>query len=219
MKLTARWLQKNKACREAADWVEKQSDKDELVLFEKCLAEKRFGWAGWWLVRRLSLSDKRRYAIYSAEQVLSFFEDKHPNDKRPRRALAAARKCLKAPTKKNKDAAAAAGDAACAAGDAATVAVHAADATATVVYAAYADADVTAAVAYAAACAAYAAADTTAAVANAAAAAYNAADAAANAANTVIIKTLRYGLRLYKASQGNPNRPGRWHRNRQWRIK
>ena len=43
------------------------------------------------------------YAIYCAEAVLHIFENKHPDDNRPRLAIEAAKKCLKDPTKKNKD--------------------------------------------------------------------------------------------------------------------
>ena len=45
------------------------------------------------------------YAIYAAEQVIGIYEKKHPDDKRPRQAIEAAKKCLENPTKENKAAA------------------------------------------------------------------------------------------------------------------
>jgi len=179
-KITKQWLQKKKACQEAVDWVVNQSDKDEFALFKKCLAEKRFEWASWCMVRRLSLPDKRRYAIYAANQVLYLFADEYPNDKRPRRALAAARKYLKAPTKKNANTAYAAGGDSRAAGDVAfsTAAVHAAYAAAHTGHAVYAAAHAVHAVDYADAAIVHAVhAD----------------------ADAVRIKILKYGVKLYKA--------------------
>ncbi len=79
------------------------------------------------------------YAIYWAEAVLHIFEEKYPDDNRPRKAIEAAKEYLRHPTEENKQAA-----------DAAAYAADAADAA----YAAYA-----ACAANAAANAAYAAAD------------------------------------------------------------
>jgi len=45
------------------------------------------------------------YAIFAAEQVLDIYEKQYPDDKRPRQAIDAAKKCLKDPSKKNKNAA------------------------------------------------------------------------------------------------------------------
>jgi len=53
--------------------------------------------------------DSVALAIFAAELVIDIFEKEHPNDKRPREAIEAAKKVLKSDTKKNR---AAAGDAA-----------------------------------------------------------------------------------------------------------
>ena len=77
----------------------------------------------------------RLYAIYCAEAVLHIFEEKYPNDNRPRKAIEAAKEYLKHPTEENKQAAyayaAAAYDAAYAAYDAAAYAAYDAAAYAT----------------------------------------------------------------------------------------
>ncbi len=96
-----------------------------------------------------------QWAAECAKRVLKHYEDKYPDDKRPREAIDAAIRWAKDPTQANRDAAYAAADAA----------AHAA-------YAAAADA------AYAAAYAAAAAADAAYAAAHAAYAAYAAAAAA-----------------------------------------
>ena len=75
--------------------------------------------------------DSISLAIYSAKQVIKIYEDKYPNDSRPRDAIKAAGVYLKTPNKKTADAVrAAAADAADAAADAADAAAYAADAAA-----------------------------------------------------------------------------------------
>jgi hypothetical protein len=91
--------------------------------------------------------DSVALAIYAAEQVIKIYEDKYPNDSRPRDAIKAAKAYLKTPNKKTADATARAADAAYAAADAAYAAARAAYAT---------DAADAARAAYAAARAAYA---------------------------------------------------------------
>ena len=68
------------------------------------------------------------YAILCAEEVLFIFEEKHPNDQRPRKAIAAARRWLANPTEANRHDAYAAYAAAYADADAAYAAADAADA-------------------------------------------------------------------------------------------
>jgi len=117
---------------------------------------------------RWTKEDNLRFAVYCAEQVLDIYEEKHPTDKRPRRAIQAAKRYLKSPTKKNADAAYAAYVRAIAAAqdadtagyvaytaDYANYAVHASDYTAYAArasaYAAAQDADTAGYVAYVAA--------------------------------------------------------------------
>ena len=124
------------------------------------------------------------YAVFAAELVLPIYEKKYPEDKRPRQAIEAAKKCIIDPSPENKNAAATAHAYAAVAAYAAA----AADA-------AYAAADA----AYAAhVYAAYAAADAATAAADAAYAAY-AAYAAALAAHAVRLKILDYGIKLLRS--------------------
>ncbi len=126
-------------------------DSNDLTLLDKF----------WWVIKKTNLTKDQKLdiAIRCAETVLPIFEDKYPNDDRPRKAIE---------TAKNRDAfsSSAADDAADAAyaaaadafssSDAADAAFSAADAAFSYAYAAYAASD--AAYAYAA-YAAYAAAD------------------------------------------------------------
>jgi hypothetical protein len=112
----------------------------------------------WWLWLASAYGvylDKPRLVTYTAdcaEHVLPIFEDRHPGDKRPRRAVEAARAWVACPSPETMDAAAAANAAAAAA--AASDAAYAVDAYAAAAYAV----DAYAAAAYAAAANAAAAA-------------------------------------------------------------
>ncbi len=104
-------------------------------------------------------------AIFAAKEVLGLFEEKYPDDDRPRKAIEAAENWLKNPTSENAAPAYAAADAAADAAAAAAAyaaadayAAYAADAAADAAAAAYAAADAYAAAAAADAYAAYAAA-------------------------------------------------------------
>ena len=63
------------------------------------------------LVREIPTKVIRQFAIDCAWRVLHIFEEKYPDDKRPRKALEAAQVYLNNPTKVNKDKLDAAGDA------------------------------------------------------------------------------------------------------------
>ena len=62
----------------------------------------------WVFVRSVSTDFKRRFAIEVTESVLHIFEQKYPNDKRPREAIVAAKLFLDGALSRKADAAAAA---------------------------------------------------------------------------------------------------------------
>ena len=72
---------------------ETQDDKE---VWEKMKIVKAYKW---------QKQDSVELAIYAAELVISIYEKKYPDDDRPRKAIEAAKKYLKNPTKKNQDAA------------------------------------------------------------------------------------------------------------------
>jgi len=158
MNITKNWLKKNYACIEGLEWF--NDNYTEIDGIELCLQLinsndfEKLKWANWLITRFMSRKQKLEYAIYAAELVLHIFEEKYPKDDRPRKAISAAKKCLKDDSKENRNAAA----------DSVYVAVYVAVSTA---------ADAAAAAASAAASAAADAADY-----SADAAVYDAADAA-----------------------------------------
>jgi len=198
MKITVEFLKEHKACIEGIEWFKNQKETDLVGLVEYSIKNKsKLSWANWLIVRKMTYKQYVSYAIYAAQQVLHIFEDKYSDDKRPRNAINAALKCLENRNKSTSAAAYATADAANAANaaDAAYAAYDAADAAYDAANAANAadaaDAAYDAA-AYAAASAAYYA------VADAADAA-NAADAAdATAGDKLLIKILKYGIKLLK---------------------
>jgi len=198
-KITEKWLVKKGACEAGVEAFKNQKEKDSLKILKKLIRVKKLDWANWLIVRVMTYKQYVSYAIYGAEKVIGIFEKKYPNDNRPRRAIRAAQKCIKNPSRKNKAAAdAAATDAAYAAADAAYAAADAAYAADYAAYAAY-SADAATYAAYAADAATYAAADAAADAAYTADAAYAAADAAADAATAKTkLKILKYGISLLK---------------------
>ena len=189
MKITKEWLSEKSACEDGMDWFDRFGKSDSVLVMEGLLSESKLDWANWLIVRLLNRKDKIRYAIFAAEQVISLFEKKCPEDKRPRLAIEAAKAVIENDTKETRAAAcaayAAANTAALAAGDAAYAAANtAACAANTAACAANADRDAAyvAYVAYADAAAAMAAAWA----------------AGAAAGDEMKEKIVRYGLKLHK---------------------
>jgi hypothetical protein len=180
--ITIKWLEKNNACRESVEQWHKETDHETFTTLTR-LSKNNPKWGNWLIVRLMTHDQRRRYAIYAAEQVIGIYETKYPNDKRPRQAIDAAKNYLKNKSVKNFAAAGAAG-AAEAAG-----AAWAAGAAAWAAGAAAWAAEAAAGAAWAAAGAAWAAGA-------AAWAAEAAAGAAARAA--MLTKIVTYGINLLK---------------------
>ena len=84
-----------------------------LNVVNKLIGDDKFQWANWFISRCMNHSQKVRYAIFAAEQVIKIFEKKYPNDRRPRKAIQAAKASLKVSSKKNLNVAAYAAVSAC----------------------------------------------------------------------------------------------------------
>ena len=108
------WLKKHKACEEGIAWYKNQPKKDLRSLYKSIINDDsaNLDWASWYIVHKLPKLKKIQYAVYAAKQVIEIFEQQHPNDPRPRRAIMAAEKYIKNPSKKNANAADAAARAA-----------------------------------------------------------------------------------------------------------
>jgi len=151
IKFTIEELKKLDPCIDGLKWYLKNIKTEDLKEILIQLNNHRPDWSKWLMVRVLDNTQNRKLAIFSAKSVLHIFEEKYPEDKRPREAIEAAQDYLDGKISKEellvkKRAAAAA----YAAADA-----YAAYAAAYAASAAYAAADAYAA--YAAAYAAYAA--------------------------------------------------------------
>ncbi|MBI4708225.1 MAG: hypothetical protein HY761_09945 [Candidatus Omnitrophica bacterium] len=181
MTITKEWLKEKLACKEGVDWFVNQQETEGIKIVEKLVQEDRLQWANWLIVRIMTKKQYVSYAVYSAEQVIDIYEKKYPEDKRPRNAIEAAKKCIENPSEENKKAAASAATSAHAA-----AAAHAAY-SASAASAAYSAAASAASAAYSA---------------SAASAAYSAAAASAaySAAAYVARKNiLEYGLELLRS--------------------
>ena len=133
MKITLNYLEQKNACQSGIDVFEsefgKSAELKDIINF--CIKSKKSDYlshANWLITKKMTKMQCVKYAIYAAEQVLHIYENKYPDDKRPRLAIEAAKKYLKNPSAAVADAARAAADAAAYAAYAAARA--AADATA-----------------------------------------------------------------------------------------
>jgi len=96
MKITAEQLKEMNACADGIEWF-KTTFPNGVGLkrgTEVALESGQFSFANWFIVKRLSDKNRIRYAIYAANLVLHIFEEKYPNDDRPRKAIEAAEEYL-----------------------------------------------------------------------------------------------------------------------------
>lgn len=150
MRITKSRMEKLNACGSAMQkYFSTRKGYDAKELLELALENEDYSNARWVLSNLMSHPQQIKWTIYCAEQVIKIYEDKYPDDSRPRNAIKSAKKYLKYPTQENKDAAASAASAAYAAASAAAYAASASTAAA--------DARATYAAAYVAAATAYAA--------------------------------------------------------------
>jgi hypothetical protein len=99
-------LESLNACAPAITWLKNQHTTDIFELYELLKKTENLEWGTWIGTRLMTRSQKIKFAIFADEQVLHIFENKYPNDKRPRLAIDAARAYLDDPTLENKNAAA-----------------------------------------------------------------------------------------------------------------
>ena len=126
MNLTKQFLIKHEVCPEGIVWFEKQRERDLIKILRLLIKDNHWDWANWLIVCKMRYKEYVSYAVFAAEQVLPIYEKKYPDNKRPRKAIEAAKKCIKNPSRKNKVAAYTAASAAYAAAYAAAAAAAAA---------------------------------------------------------------------------------------------
>ena len=121
--VTKALLKKIGACDDGTEYsVKSLLGKSYPDAIKQCIADNKLQWANWGIVRVMDGTERVKYAVYAARQVLKLFEDKYKDDKRPREAIEAAERWTRNPSEKNRNAA----YATYAASDAANAAVNAA---------------------------------------------------------------------------------------------
>ena len=196
MKITDEWTKKHVPCKDAMDFIKaKTSSRGRLTILRLLIKEDKLYWANWFIVRTMEYKQYVDYACFAALQVIDIFEKEYPEDKKPRKAIKAALKCVEDPSEENKAAAAAYDAASASAAYAASAAAYAASAAAYAAASA-ASADAAAASAAASAADAYAASAASAAAHAYAYAADASAASAASAAAYAYAYASRKGLRL-----------------------
>ena len=103
--ITQEWITKYKPCADAVKKYHYLIGKPPLVIIRRLVQNKDYKYANWLIVRVMSYHDYVSYAVFSAEQVIDIYEKQYPDDKRPRQAIEAARRCIENPSDKNKSAA------------------------------------------------------------------------------------------------------------------
>ena len=107
--ITAKLLKKLEACEEGYVLFEEEHGNslvDIITLTENEIKrgdEERLTYMNWLIVRCMHKEQYLQYAVFAAKKVLHLFENEHPDNKVPRKAIEAAEKCLKNP--RGKDAA------------------------------------------------------------------------------------------------------------------
>ena len=105
MKVTKELLKKMGACPKAIEcYIEHKEPRTLKKVFKLLMSnendylwrtENRLSWANWFVCKLFNKEQCVKYAIFSAEKVLNLFEQRHPNDQRPRKAIEASKKYLK----------------------------------------------------------------------------------------------------------------------------
>src|SRR3990167_7567522 len=102
--ITAQWLKEKSACPEGIDWFTDRYKTDGIagdLLMKALIKDKKLDWTNWVIVRMLSYKGYVSYAVFAAESVIGIYEKKYPNDKRPREAIEAAKRCIDNPSEEN----------------------------------------------------------------------------------------------------------------------
>ncbi len=64
---------------------------EEVDFINKFIEYDKLAWANLFIIKFLNKINRVKYAVYAAEQVIDIYEKEHPNDKRPRKAIEAAK--------------------------------------------------------------------------------------------------------------------------------
>ena len=103
--ITEKWLKEKKACSDGIEWFVAQQETNTAKVLIKLIEEKRGSDALWVLEKTMDTDQSIKVAIFSARLCLHEFEERHPDDDRPRKAIEAAELYLENPCEKTRSAA------------------------------------------------------------------------------------------------------------------
>lgn len=92
--LSVKWLYSVNACLSAIAAFEAQSQRNTTKIIDLLIKSDKLDWCRWLLPRLMTSKQQVQYAIFAARQVLNIFESEYPNDRRPRKAIEAAERCV-----------------------------------------------------------------------------------------------------------------------------
>lgn len=110
MEITEKWLRDRDVCEDAIRLFRAQPERNAVKILKILIARNKLEWACRLIVRIMTYRQRIAYVICIAEQVLPLFEERYPDDKRPRQTIETAKKCLKRPSRLRRNAAAKAAD-------------------------------------------------------------------------------------------------------------
>ncbi len=101
MKISIEFLKENKICPENIEFMKENNllDKEDINVITKLVEIDNPDLANRLITKILTHTDKIKYAIYIAEKTLHFFEERYPNDDRPRKAVEEAKTYISNPKK------------------------------------------------------------------------------------------------------------------------
>jgi len=102
LKITTEFLTSINACTKGKEWVAKYKDKEPVAVIKHLVADDKWDWANWLIVRIMQYSEYVDYACFAALQVIDIYERQYPGDDRPRKAIEAAQRCVDNPSEENK---------------------------------------------------------------------------------------------------------------------
>ena len=108
MNITAKKIKALNACSDGYDWYLTYAKGRRSTPLLRTLLDvdaHRPEWARWLYTRLMTRKQNIKLSIFCAKQVLPIFEDKHPDDLRPRKAIEAAERVLEHDTEENRQAA------------------------------------------------------------------------------------------------------------------
>ena len=88
--ITKDWLKSLNPCTNGFVWWCKHGERDPIKFLEAGFEGDHWNYRCWLMIRLLSNKNQVKLAIYSAKFVLPIFEERYPNDDRPRKAIDAA---------------------------------------------------------------------------------------------------------------------------------